>query len=154
MSDAHFLSPGLIYFTAHSETNIFDSQVATHILPAVFALFEIVFTATPTPPFLHIPFLIVILALYLCVAYLTFASQGVYVYAFLNPGVDGDKSGLVAGYCFGILAACIVVFLVSWSLIWLRRWLTSGKSKLVPRPHGFWSSRTDMEMGMGIPVRK
>ena len=79
-----------------------------------------------------IPVLILILLLYLCVAYITYHTQGWYAYSFLNPGDHGQKSGLVAGYCFGILAAIIVIFLISWSLIRLRQWSTGGKIKRSP----------------------
>jgi uncharacterized membrane protein len=91
------------------------------MLPAFFALFEIICTTTTPLPFLHLPFLILIVALYLCLAYITLADQGFYTYAFLNPGVDGENNGLVAGYCFGILAIVIVLFFVDWGLIWVRR---------------------------------
>ncbi|KAK1143368.1 hypothetical protein N8T08_006696 [Aspergillus melleus] len=53
-------------------------------------------------------------------------SNGFYPYSFLNPGVHGEKSGLVSGYCFGILAAILVIFALSWGAIWLRRSLTRG----------------------------
>jgi hypothetical protein len=61
------------------------------------------------------------LLLYLCVAYITHATEGWYPYSFLDVGDHGQKSILVMGYCFGILAAVLVLFLVSWALINLRR---------------------------------
>jgi hypothetical protein len=36
---------------------------------------------------------------------------------------------MVAGYCFGILAAILVIFVISWSAIRLRVWLTRGRIK-------------------------
>lgn len=86
------------------------------------------------------------LALYLGVAYITLATQGIYVYKFLNPHVAGQSHGTVAGYCFAVLGACIVLFFISWGLIWLRRRLTGGKRKR-DGSQGFWSPRPDMEMG-------
>lgn len=82
---------------------------------------EIVLPTTQSPPWLHLPFLILILALYLSVAYLTYATQEFYPYGFLNPG---EGHGRVAAYCFGILAAGLVIFMVVWLLILLRRKFT------------------------------
>jgi uncharacterized membrane protein len=78
-----------------------------------------------------IPVLILLLAFYLCVAYITVHTEGFYTYSFLNPAANG--SGIVAGYCFGILAAIIVIFLISWSLIRLRVFLTGDKRKRAAR---------------------
>jgi uncharacterized membrane protein len=75
---------------------------------------------------LHLLFLVLILALYLALAYLTFATQGFYTYNFLDPATG---RGHVAAYCFGILAAVVVVFVVVWLLIWARRRLTNTGKK-------------------------
>lgn len=66
----------------------------------------------------------IILALYLALAYITYASEGFYPYDFLNTG---KGSGKVAAYAFGILAAIIVIFGIVWGVIWLRRWVTEKK---------------------------
>jgi len=63
----------------------------------------------------------VLLLLYLGLAYLTHATQGFYVYNFLDPDTGAGK---VTGYCFGIFAAILVIFFVVWGLIWVRRRLT------------------------------
>jgi hypothetical protein len=65
--------------------------------------------------------LIILLLLYLGLAYLTHATQGFYVYNFLNPDTG---AGRVTGYCFGIFAAIVVIFFVVWGLIWTRRRFT------------------------------
>lgn len=78
-----------------------------------------------------IPVLILLAALYLCVAYITVHTEGFYTYSFLDPAAHGK--GIVAGYCFGILVAIIVVFLISWSLIRLRVFLTGDKRKRAAR---------------------
>jgi len=70
-------------------------------------------------------FIVLILAGYLGVAYITYATQGIYTYAFLDT--HNGHSGLVAGYCFGILAAACIIFLVVKGLIASRRWLTETK---------------------------
>ncbi|KAJ6105525.1 hypothetical protein N7512_009042 [Penicillium capsulatum] len=105
------------------------SNISQHGINSFYALLEIVFPATPPHPFLALPVLIFLLLLYLCVAYITVHTQGFYTYSFLDPGDHGQKSGLVTGYCFGILAGICVLFLVSWGLIWLRRWATGGRVK-------------------------
>lgn len=70
--------------------------------------------------------LILILALYLSVAYITLATQGWYTYSFLDHDYVGGR-GYVAAYVFGIAAAIIVVFVVVWGLIRLRVWVTEKK---------------------------
>jgi uncharacterized membrane protein len=107
------------------------------MLPAFFSLFEIIFTTTTTLPFLHLPFLVLIVALYLGVAYITLADQGFYTYEFLDPGVGGQHNGRVAGYCFGILAIVIVMFFVDWALIWVRRrFVSDDKTKFARADRG------------------
>lgn len=107
------------------------SNTSRHGLNSLFALLELLLPATNPPPGLHLLFLIIILALYLALAYLTFATQGFYTYNFLDPT---SGRGRVVAYCFGILAAIIVLYIVVWFLIWVRRKFT-GPGKM---------SRTDM----------
>ncbi|KAJ5239671.1 hypothetical protein N7468_004290 [Penicillium chermesinum] len=104
------------------------SNISQHGLNSFYALMEIILPATAPHPWIFIPFLILILLFYLCVAYITAYSQGWYPYSFLNPE-HGRKSGEVTGYCFGILAAILVIFCISWALIRLRVWLTKGEVK-------------------------
>lgn len=107
------------------KSSLITSQVSRHGLNSLFALLEIVLPTTNPPPFLHLLFLVIILALYLGLAYLTFATQGFYTYNFLDPA---NGQGRVAAYCFGNLAAVIIIFIVVWLLIWVRRRLTpAGK---------------------------
>ncbi|CAG8119481.1 unnamed protein product [Penicillium nalgiovense] len=115
--------------------NIFTGwqNISLHCLNSVYALLEIVLPATAPHPSIAIPFLILMLLLYLCVAYITHAAEGWYPYSFLDVGNHGQKSILVMGYCFGILAVVLVIFLVSWALIHLRRRLTHGKIKRAKR---------------------
>lgn len=82
---------------------------------------EIILPQTRPPPPLHLPLLVLILALYLALAYITYATEGFYPYSFLDPK---KGSGRVAGYCFGILAAACIIFGVIWGLIWIRCWGT------------------------------
>ena len=69
----------------------FDSAFSTwtntsqHALNAGYALFEIVFPRTAPLPFFHLVPIIVILAMYLALAYITNETEGFYVYSFLDP---------------------------------------------------------------------
>ncbi|KAB5578671.1 hypothetical protein GE09DRAFT_953105 [Coniochaeta sp. 2T2.1] len=101
------------------------SNISQHAMNSGFALFEIAVARTDTPPLVHMLWLIVLLALYLGLAYVTRATKGFYVYSFLDPGENGK--GAVVGYVFGIAVACLVVFWVAWGLIWVRRWVTEVK---------------------------
>ena len=91
--------------------------------------FEIVLPRTAPLPFFHLVPIILILALYLGLAYLTHATEGFYVYGFLDNKTN--SSGKVAGYIIGILVAAIVIFLLVRYLIMLRVWLTETKLDMV-----------------------
>ncbi|RYP52551.1 hypothetical protein DL769_010649 [Monosporascus sp. CRB-8-3] len=128
------------------------SNASQHALNSLFALFEILVPRTQPPPLVHLWWLIVILALYLGLAYVTLATQGFYVYPFLNPAeTAGGRRGVTA-YIFGILAAVIVIFGIVWSVIWVRRWLTEEKmgckGKFAAGDHRSDVDPADPEMGM------
>ncbi|KAI2793273.1 hypothetical protein POX_b03326 [Penicillium oxalicum] len=108
-------------------------QISQHGLNSLHALVEIILPATAPHPWMAIPVLIVLLLLYVSVAYITHATEGFYTYSFLDTGVNGSKSGIVTGYCFGILAAIVIIFLVSWGLIRLRVYLTGDRIKRAAR---------------------
>ncbi|KII83926.1 hypothetical protein PLICRDRAFT_46698 [Plicaturopsis crispa FD-325 SS-3] len=84
------------------------SNISQHALNCVFALFEILFGFVGPAPWSHLPFLIVILALYLALAYITHATAGFYTYSFLDPSIT--KHGLVAAYVFGIAIGQVIIF--------------------------------------------
>ncbi|OTA68584.1 hypothetical protein K449DRAFT_386876 [Hypoxylon sp. EC38] len=117
------------------------SNVSQHALNSFFALFEILIPRTAPQPWIHVLWLIVLLALYLALAYVTRATKGFYTYSFLDPGKTGS---LVAGYVFGIAAATIVIFGIVRGVIWVRCWVTEEKmgrrGKLAKT-----RSRTDVE---------
>ncbi len=136
-----------ILYSGHWFPREFDawSNLSQHSLNSVFAFFELVIPRTPRPLWLHLLWLIVILGLYLGLAYITRATKGFYVYGFLNPATKG--SGIVAGYIFGILAACIVVYLLVHGLIALRKWVTEDKLGLDGKfAHGGSPRTGDTEM--------
>lgn len=102
------------------------SNITVHALNSVFALLELVLPRTAPPPWVHLIWLIVILACYLGVAYLTLADQGWYTYSFLDHDKTGGR-GLVAAWIFALAAGIIIVFAVVWGLIRLRVWVTEKK---------------------------
>ncbi|KAK4230686.1 hypothetical protein QBC38DRAFT_507274 [Podospora fimiseda] len=100
------------------------SNVSQHLLNSAFALFEIIIPRTDTPPLVHMLWLIVVLALYLSLAYVVEATRGFYPYDFLDPVEQG---AWVAAYVFGIAIGCIILFGFAWSCIKLRKYLTETK---------------------------
>ncbi|KAJ4322537.1 hypothetical protein N0V84_004783 [Fusarium piperis] len=102
------------------------SNVSQHGLNSLFALFEILIPRTNPPEWVHIPWLILILALFLALAYITQATEGFYVYSFLDHNEVGGR-GIVAAYIIGIAVGIVVIFCIIWCVIWLRRWVTETK---------------------------
>ncbi|KAL2261360.1 hypothetical protein VTK26DRAFT_4336 [Humicola hyalothermophila] len=100
------------------------SNMSQHALNSVFAAFEILVPRTDPMPPVHMLWLILLLALYLALAYVTEATKGFYTYSFLDPAEQG---GLVAAYVFGIAVGCLVVFGLVWLVIWLRKFITERK---------------------------
>lgn len=109
------------------------SNISQHAMNSAFALFEIIVPRTNPPLFIHGLWLIIILALYLALAYLTKHTEGFYVYSFLDPA--GGK-GKVAGYILGIAAGILIIFLLVRFAIVLRKWLTETKLGRVGKFHG------------------
>lgn len=99
-------------------------NISEHALNGVFAFVEIVVPRTSPAPWTHLPFLWLLLALYLALAYVTHATKGFYTYTFLDPGLQGP---LVAAYVFGIAVGLSILFAVLQGLVWLRRWITEDK---------------------------
>ncbi|KAF5346545.1 hypothetical protein D9756_010108 [Leucocoprinus leucothites] len=85
------------------------SAISLHILNTVFVLFEIFTTNIPPLPWITLPVCLVLLLSYLGVAYITFASQGVYTYAFLDPKTQHSK---LAAYIVGIAVGHIIIFVL------------------------------------------
>jgi hypothetical protein len=76
-------------------------------------------------PWLDIIPIVILLALYLGLAYITHATEGFYTYGFLD--LQKNSSGIVAAYIVGILVAAIIIFLIVRYLIVLRVWVTEKK---------------------------
>ena len=111
------------------------SNISQHLLNSVFALFEIIIPRTDTPPALHMLWLILVLALYLALAYVVEATKGFYPYDFLDPE---KQHAWVAAYVFGIAVGCIILFGFAWGCVWLRRYVTETKLAR----HGKFASHT------------
>jgi hypothetical protein len=101
------------------------TNTSQHALNSLYALFEIIFPRTAPPPYSHIIAIIAILALYLGLAYLTYAVDDYFVYDFLDNKTNSP--GKVAGYILGILVGSVIVFLLVRFAIVLRTWITENK---------------------------
>ncbi|KAL8417796.1 hypothetical protein RB594_001430 [Gaeumannomyces avenae] len=115
---------GILFTRPFDDTFSWWSNVSRHAMNAGFALFEVIFPRTALPPWIHILWLLVVLCLYLALAYLTHATRGFYVYPFLDPS---KGSGRLAGYVCGIAVSCVVFFLLVRGLIWVRTWASETK---------------------------
>ncbi|PSN62311.1 hypothetical protein BS50DRAFT_624993 [Corynespora cassiicola Philippines] len=127
------------------------TNMSQHALNSLYALFEIIFPRTEPMPFWHLVPLVIILAMYLGLAYLTAHTQGFYVYGFLD--LSKNSSGKVAGYIVGILVACIIVFLIVRYVVVLRVWLTEKKLGMTGKFGTRRGSRMgDEEVGKAVPL--
>jgi hypothetical protein len=113
------------------------SNTSVHALNSVFAFYEIFFPRTERLPWFDLIPIVVLLALYLGLAYLTHATEGFYPYPFLD--FQNNSPGFVAGVIVGILVAAIIVFLIVRYLIVLRVWVTEKKLG----KHGKFSKRDE-----------
>ncbi|KAK0515419.1 hypothetical protein JMJ35_001453 [Cladonia borealis] len=102
------------------------SNVSKHAINSAWALFEVLLTCTSPRPPLHMLFIIILLALYLGLAYLTKATEGFYVYSFLDPSTGVNH---VVAYCIGIPVAACVIFGIVWVILWLRNKATKNMTK-------------------------
>ncbi|ETS81910.1 hypothetical protein PFICI_06912 [Pestalotiopsis fici W106-1] len=137
------------------------SNLSEHGFNSFFALFEIFVTRTNPAPWIHIFWLIVVLALYLSLAYITYATKGFFVYSFLDPTVM--QHGLVAAYVFGIAIIIVIIFSLVKGAAWSRRWLTESKLGMEGKmAHGglpgttrsaasSWRDEQDVEMAASSP---
>jgi hypothetical protein len=92
-------------------------NISVHGLNSVFALIEIILPATTSPPWSHLSILLLVLSLYLGLAYLTRWTQGFYVYEWMNPA-HGKVSIIL--HILGYTAAICAFFVMVRGLIWLR----------------------------------
>lgn len=127
------------------------SNTSQHALNSGFALFEIVVPRTPLAPWVHALWLVVVLALYLSLAYVTYYTKGFYTYSFLD--IQAQGSALTAAWIIAIAVAGVVVFCVVRALLFLRLWLSEKKAGMDGRFAGQpavalgLGSTADVEMG-------
>ncbi|KAK7744093.1 hypothetical protein SLS53_003611 [Cytospora paraplurivora] len=121
------------------------SNTSQHALNSAFALFELVVPRTPAPPWVHMFWVVIVLALYLALAYLTHYTKGFYTYSFLDIRAQG--SGLTAAWIIAIAVVGCLVFSIVKGLIHLRLWLTEKKGGM----HGRFASGRSVSLA-GTPA--
>ena len=115
---------------------------------SAFALFEVIVPRTDPDPWIHLPTIIIILALYLSLAFLSHAINHFYVYSFLD--IPRKGSAFVAVAIVLILVASIVVFAIIHGIIYLRKRLTESKMHCA----GKFSAYDNRLPGAGLEVSK
>ncbi|OJA13740.1 hypothetical protein AZE42_01548 [Rhizopogon vesiculosus] len=85
------------------------SNISQHAMNSCFALFEILLTNVGPSPWTHMMPGFLLLACYLGVAYVTYATQGFYTYSFLDPS---KEHGFLAVYIIGIAVGYCIVFTI------------------------------------------
>jgi hypothetical protein len=123
------------------------SNISQHMLNTCFALFEILFTHSGPGPWTHLIPLLLILACYLGVAYITYATQGFYTYSFLDPSKEG---GLLAAYIVGIALGCCVVFSVVKGACSLRWYISLRYGRFEDQPES-GAEALDEWQELGVP---
>jgi hypothetical protein len=84
------------------------------------AVLEIILATTEPLPWTHLPVLMVILSLYLGLAYLTRATGNFWVYEWLSPQFGWWKIVL---HVLGYTVAIVIIFAFVRYAIWTRNWL-------------------------------
>jgi hypothetical protein len=144
---------GVIFSGFSDEFDVW-SNASEHALNSVFAFFEIVVPRTEKTPKLHTIPVVIILALYLGLAYVTVATDHFYVYAFLDPYYHSQ--GVIAGYIIGILIGTLIMFFIVHFLIKFRRWLTEDKmgmtGKLTGNNTGYVRDIETGDMSKGVEM--
>ncbi|KAI0700332.1 hypothetical protein BC835DRAFT_1328424 [Cytidiella melzeri] len=132
----------IIFWSLLSSPSTFSTRydawinISEHVLNTVSAAFEILCTnATPSSPaypqgvnlpLIHLPFILLILAGYLGVAYITKTTQGFYTYSFLDPSTEHAK---LAVYIVGVALAATVIFILVRYICVARSWLFHRKAR-------------------------
>ncbi|OAP59828.1 hypothetical protein AYL99_04830 [Fonsecaea erecta] len=96
------------------------ANISVHAMNTFMALLEITLPTTEPLPWMHLPFLMTTLSLYLGLAYLTRATGGFWVYEWLDPEL-GKWKVVVHVVCYTV--AIVVIFVFVRYAIWARNWL-------------------------------
>ena len=120
------------------------SMLSIHALNSVFAIFEITFSRTRPPPWTHLAILLLIMSTYLGVAYITKATEGVYIYLWLDPAVGWQK---ILAHVIGYAVVMIFYFNLVKGAIWLRCQVTKDSVRDTVRNDTTRSSLVPYAMG-------
>ena len=101
-------------------------NLSVHGLNSIFAIVEIVMSATSAPPILHLGVVCIILSVYLGLSYLTKYTQGFYVYEWLNPA-HGNVS--IVLHVLGYAGAMIAFFFMAGGIIRARNMVARKNQK-------------------------
>jgi len=132
----------IVYWSILADSSTFSTpydswaNISKHGLNSGYALFEIIFSAVGRQAWSHLICIITLLLLYLAVAYITHATQGIYLYDFLNPS---EGIGLLIGYIGGILVGCVIIFLIVNCIKWGLANITTAKK--YDRPDDLYEMR-------------
>lgn len=121
-------------------------NVSIHGLNSFFAFLEIILTTTKPLPPLHLILLCVILSVYLGLAYLAKATQGFWVYEWLDPDFGAVE---IVVHVFGFAALILGIFLVVYGIMALRCRILGEKRKVWNEEN--WEEETnvgDVEKGV------
>lgn len=104
---------------------------------------------SPMAPWWHLLLVVILIACYVGVAYITRADQGFYPYPFLN--VEENGSGLVGGFCVGIGVGTVISFMIGQFVVWLRELVAAKVQK-----SGAWGSARahGVEDDACVPTRR
>ncbi|KAF8867595.1 hypothetical protein CPB85DRAFT_1246121 [Mucidula mucida] len=108
------------------------SSISMHAINSLFCLSEVLLTHNPAPRWIWLIVDIIVLAMYLGLAYLSKYTLGFYVYSFLDPKKEG---AFLAAYIAGIGIGEAIVFAIMYGIVRLRM-------RLIPAPHS-----ADVEKG-------
>lgn len=136
-------------------------NISVHALNSLFAIVEIILPATKPHPWTHLSFVLLVLSVYLGLAYLTYETQGFYVYEWMNPA-HGKWSIVshIAGYAAGMVA----LFVGSRYAIFGRNWVAermgaTGREggemgeKGIKLEHGSETWSSEIIISRPIPLR-
>ncbi|KAF2123005.1 hypothetical protein BDV96DRAFT_481665 [Lophiotrema nucula] len=114
---------GTMYSGPWSALGRFEQWInlSVHGLNSLFAITEIILPATKRAPWSHLSVLLVVLSLYLGLAYLTRWTGGFYVYEWMNPA-HGWVSIVVHIVCY--TGGIVTIFFLVQGAIWARAYLT------------------------------
>ncbi|KAF2157719.1 hypothetical protein K461DRAFT_290009 [Myriangium duriaei CBS 260.36] len=141
------VGPGVLY-----DQYAYWANISEHAMNSAFAIFEIVIPRTDPNPWVHAGVLVVLLALYLALSFVSHAINHVYVYPFLN--IQEKGSTFVAIAIVLILVAMLIVFAVVHGIMYFRKWVTESKKRLPGKFSKHDQRSVDEEKQPSVQVRE